>query len=132
MNLELIKAEHKIISKIFIDNRNTVHFIYGSKRDKIKNIEVYTYTMAFLRLTRCILIDMAMTKPVATPLPVAMATPKPMPVAMAAAPPVPMAPPMPLPIVPQTQPVAQVSTKQKGGTRRSKLKRRTRKNTKYA
>ena len=43
MNLELIKAEHKIISKIFIDNRNTVHFIYGSKRDKIKNIEVYTY-----------------------------------------------------------------------------------------
>lgn len=60
----------------------------------------------------------AMASPMTSPMASPMAAPVPVPMAMAA------------PIVPQTQPVAQVSTKQKGGTRRSKLKKRTRKNKK--
>jgi len=73
---------------------------------------------------------------VASPVPVAMASPVPMavasPVPMAVASPVPMASPTPVPapIVPQVPQASQVSNKQKGGTRRYKPKKRTRKNKK--
>jgi hypothetical protein len=43
MNKEIAALEHKIISKIFNDNKNTVHFRYVENLIKTVKLEVYTY-----------------------------------------------------------------------------------------
>lgn len=42
-NKKTAELEHKIMSKIFIDNKNTVHFSYRENIIKNVKLEVYTY-----------------------------------------------------------------------------------------